>query len=66
VLSRSFFWRRKEKAVSKLSNQLAGQCQKGLKVYAKGGAVKGKQAKQVKKVVDKDGDAMKCGGKVKK
>ena len=63
MLSRSFFWRRKEKAVSKLSNQLAGQCQKGLKVYAKGGSVKGKQAK---KVVDKDSDAMKCGGKVKK
>jgi len=54
--------------MSKLSNQLSGQCQKGLKVYAKGGAVKHDDVKEDKALIAKELKArgLKCGGKAKK
>lgn len=54
--------------MSHLENQLSGQCQKGLKVYAKGGSVKHDDVKADKALIAKELKArgLKCGGKAKK
>lgn len=49
--------------MGRLAKVMHGQSQPGLKAYKKGGSVK---ALPAKKVIDKDRDEMKCGGKVKK
>ena len=58
--------------MSKLANVLSGQTEKGLKLFANGGAVKPAQKRVTKAkapagkvLLDSDGDAMKCGGAVK-
>ena len=67
--------------MGRLAKVMQGQSQPGLKAYKKGGAVEGQKAltkamsksfpqgatiSPAKKVIDKDRDEMKCGGKVKK
>lgn len=54
--------------MSHLANQMSGQCQKGLKLYAKGGAVKHDDVKADKALIAKELKArgLKCGGKAKK